>query len=149
MPLRNKPTKKKYSPKNTPIKYADPDNEQEYAKIEKTLGNCHFLLINIAGKERTASTCGTAKKGRRMQKGQLVLIEPLSEDLDKKWQIIFKYSPGHEKILTKEGHLRKIEEIQNESDDDNSDDNFQFEDEVTHEQTENNGVIDFTDIDNI
>jgi initiation factor 1A len=149
MPLRNKPTKKKYSPKNTPIQYAEPDNEQEYAKIEKPLGNCHFLLINIAGKERTASTCGTAKKGKRMQKGQLVLIEPLSEDLDKKWQIIFKYSPGHEKILEKEGHLRKIEEIENDSDSENSDDDFQFEDQVVEQQQEANNDIDFTDIDNI
>ena len=149
MPLRNKPTKKKYSPKNTPIKYANPDIKQEYARIEKALGNCHFLLINIAGKERNASTCGTAKKGRRMQKGQLVLIEPLSEDLDKKWQIMFKYSPSHEKILEKENKLRKIEEIETNSESENSDNDFQFEDQVVDLQKNTNGEIDFTDIDKI
>ena len=55
MPLRNKPTKKKYSPKNTPIKYADTNIKQEYARIEKALGNCHFLSrSSLRGSIRTS-----------------------------------------------------------------------------------------------
>ena len=149
MPLRNKPTKKKFSPKNIPIKYANNELEQEYARIDKALGNCHFNVTNIKGKTRNASTCGTAKKGRRMQPGQLVLIQPLNEDLDKKWQIMFKYTPSHEKILQKEGHLKKIEELEEVSEDEDSDNNFQFEDEIVAQEENTNGDIDFTDIDNI
>ena len=148
MPLRNKPPKKKHSPKNTPIQYADFEKEQEYARIVKALGNCHFRISNISGKERVASTSGCAKKKGRIQNGQLVLIEPLSEDTDKKWQIIFKYSPQHEKILDREGHLNIIELNNNDSDVSEEESDFMFEGE---QEQENNNVLDIdeTFVDNI
>ena len=147
MPLRNKPGKKKHSPKHIPIQYADSSNEQEYARILKALGNCHFKVTNLSQKERIVSTSGNAKKKGRIQIGQLVLIEPLSEDLESKWQIIFKYSPQHEKVLEKEGHLKTLE-FEDDDDESSEEENFEFEGEETNQNT-NILEIDENFVDNI
>ena len=105
MPLNNK-TGKRYQPKPLSMKYADSANEQVYGTIDKAMGNCHFTVNTINGETKTASLCGVLKKRGKVKSGDFILMEPLSEDTDKKYQIIFKYTPPQKKILEKEGHLK-------------------------------------------
>ena len=104
--------------KNVEIIYADKSIRQEYGTIEKTFGNCHFKVINIEGEERIASLCGTIKKKCRVCVDDLVLLEPMSDSEDGKYQIIFRYTRDQRKILEKEGRLKKVEIEDSDSEDD-------------------------------
>ena len=44
----------------------------------------------------------------KIKTGDLVLIEPITENTDGKYQVIFKYTPDQKKVLEKEGHLSTI-----------------------------------------
>lgn len=145
MPLHNK-TGKRYSPKPMQMKYADKENEQIYGTVDKAMGNCHFTVNTINNETKTASLCGILKKRGKIRNGDIVLIEPLSEDTDKKYQIIFKYAPHQKKILEKEGHLKVVSDnveekvVENEM--------FAFEDDNT-EQKDNVQNINESFIDGI
>lgn len=95
--------------KNVEILYADKSISQEYGTVEKTFGNCHFKVINIEGEERVASLAGVIKKKCRVCVDDLVLLEPMSDSEDGKYQIIFRYTRDQRKILEKEGRLKKVE----------------------------------------
>jgi initiation factor 1A len=113
MPLHNK-TGKRYHRKKLPIKYADGSLEQVYARIDKALGNCSFYVITCKeGEQKVASLSGITKKQGRAKMGDVVLIEPMSEDTNRKYQIIFKYSHDQVRILEKEGFLTAVEESKN------------------------------------
>lgn len=114
MPLHNK-TGKRYHRKKLPIQYADGTLEQVYARIDKALGNCSFYVITFKeGEQKVASLSGITKKQGRAKTGDVVLIEPMSEDTNRKYQIIFKYSPDQVRILEKEGLLKAVEESKEE-----------------------------------
>jgi initiation factor 1A len=95
-------------PKKLPIEYANEKFGQEYGFVTNVLGNCHFQVTNLKGEIKTASLCGTVKRGGRVKLNEVVLIEPLSDSTQKKYQIIFKYSSDHKKILEKEGILKTL-----------------------------------------
>jgi len=133
MPLNNK-VGKRYLPKPMALRYAVSNNEEHYGTVNKALGNCHFQVDTINGESKNASLCGVIKKRGKIKSGDLVLIEPLSEDTDKKYQIIFKYTPQQKKILEKEGHLKSVI-LENEEQSNNMDDDmFAFEGEVQDEE---------------
>jgi initiation factor 1A len=95
---------------HTQIKY--PEDEQEIGKILKAQGNCHFTVEIIStGKETTASLSGSLKKRNgRIITNDIVLMESMN-DLNSKYQIIFKYTNEQVKILNKENVIKsKIEE---------------------------------------
>ena len=140
MPLQSAKKQKRYQPKPMAIRYADTKNEQQYGTINKAMGNCHFTVDTVSGETKTASTCGVIKKRGKIRSGDFVLIEPLSEDIDKKYQIIFKYSPQQKKILEKEGHLKVISNVEEENKETVENDMFMFEGE---EKEENNVVEDY------
>ena len=120
MPLHNK-TGKRYHRKKLPIQYADDYKEQVYGKIEKALGHCSFYVRTLEGEQKVASLSGVMKKQGRAKSGDVVLIEPMSEDTNRKYQIIFRYSPDQVKQLESEGLLNVVEESkpQEELDEDN------------------------------
>ena len=95
--------------KGIDIVYADSNLSQEYGYVNKTFGNCHFKVTNIHGEERVASLCGVIKKKCRVCVDDLVLMEPLSECEEGKFQIIFRYTKDQKRILEKEGQLKKVE----------------------------------------
>lgn len=99
---------RRMAPKKLPIEYADKTVFQEYGYISDVLGNCHFKIKNIDGDERIGSLSGTVKRNGKIKIGDLVLIEPLTDNLNSKFQIIFKYTPEQKKILENEGLLIKI-----------------------------------------
>jgi initiation factor 1A len=99
---------RRLAPKKMPIEYADKSLFQEYAFIIEVLGNCHFKIKNIDGDDRIGSLCGTVKRNGKIKIGDLVLIEPLTDNINSKFQVIFKYTPEQKKILENEGLLIKI-----------------------------------------
>lgn len=99
---------RRIGPKKMPIEYAENDISQEYGYITEVLGNCHFKINTISNENRVASLCGTIKRNGKIKTGDLVLIEPMTDNLNGKYQVIFKYTPDQKKVLENEGHLIKI-----------------------------------------
>ncbi len=96
------------APKKLPIEYAEDNISQEYGHITEVLGNCHFKINTINNEVKTASLCGTVKRNGKIKIGDLVLIEPMTENTEGKYQVIFKYTPDQKKVLEKEGYLVKL-----------------------------------------
>lgn len=127
------------APKKQPIEYANEKLGQEYGFITNVLGNCHFQVTNLKGEIKTASLCGTVKRSGRVKLNEVVLIEPLSDSTQSKYQIVFKYAPDHKKILEKEGILKTlINPVINSEESDEEEDlaagAFGFENEVNDQQ---------------
>ncbi len=99
---------RRMAPKKMPIEYAEDNVAQEYGYITEVLGNCHFKITTIGNDIKVASLCGTIKRNGKIKTGDLVLIEPMTDNLEAKYQVIFKYTPDQKKILEKEGRLIKI-----------------------------------------
>jgi len=131
MPLKKNKKNNTRSKKNFDIIYADNDIGQEYGYIEKLFGNCHFKVISIENEERVASLSGIIKKRCKVHEWDLVLIEPVGNGENTKYQIIFRYTQDQKKILEKEGRLKKVEK-------ENVEDNmfmFEGEDEKATNET--------------
>lgn len=131
MPLKKNKKNNTRSKKNFDIIYADNDIGQEYGYIEKLFGNCHFKVISIENEERVASLSGIIKKRCKVHERDLVLIEPMGNGENTKYQIIFRYTQDQKKILEKEGRLKKVEK-------ENVEDNmfmFEGEDEKATNET--------------
>jgi initiation factor 1A len=94
---------RRFAPKKLPIEYAEPG--QLYAVVETVHGNCHFTVITTTNDKKVASLTGAVKKNGRVKTQDLVLIEPIGENENGKYQIIFKYTPIQRKILEQEGKL--------------------------------------------
>jgi initiation factor 1A len=125
---------RRMAPKRLPIKYADKDLAQEYGVVTDALGNCHFKVNTNNNGSKIASLCGIIKRSGKIRIGDLVLMEPLTDnDSGKgKYQIIFKYTPDQKKILENEGHLTKIKipdlnELNIDDDDEEDEPTFAFE----------------------
>ena len=99
---------RRLAPKKLPIEYAEDNVAQEYGYISEVLGNCHFKISTIKNEIKTASLSGTVKRNGKIKTGDLVLIEPMTQNTDGKYQVIFKYTPDQKKVLEKEGHLSTI-----------------------------------------
>jgi initiation factor 1A len=99
---------RRVAPKKLPIEYAENNIAQEYGHITEVLGNCHFKINTVNNEVKTASLCGTVKRNGKIKIGDLVLIEPMTENTEGKYQVIFKYTPDQKKVLEKEGYLIKI-----------------------------------------
>ena len=109
MPPKNKKNNNTRNKKTFDIVYADKDISQEYGYIEKLYGNCHFKVISIENEERVASLSGIIRKRCKVREQDLVLMEPMGDGENTKYQIIFRYTQDQKKILEKEGRLKKVE----------------------------------------
>jgi initiation factor 1A len=140
MPPKKKKNNNTRRPKNTiEIQYADSNIGQEYGYVDKLFGNCHFKVNSIQGEERVASLSGIMKKRCRVINGDLVLMEPMSECIDTKYQIIFRYTQDQKKILEKEGRLKKVE-VKEKVEEDDGLYGFAFDGEEETKTNENKNV---------
>jgi initiation factor 1A len=132
---------RRMAPKKLPIEYANKAFSQEYGIIAEVLGNCHFKVNTINNETKIASLCGSIKRNGKVRIGDTVLIEPLTENSNGKYQIVFKYTPDQKKVLEQEGHLVKIiipdfNNIESDNDDDTPDDTFGFENDENDNKNE-------------
>lgn len=77
---------------------------QEYAKVTRCKGNCRFDVECCDGKERAAILCGTMRKRKFINQGQLVLVS-LREWQDDVCDIIDSYEESHAKRLKSEKEI--------------------------------------------
>lgn len=113
-------------------------DNQEYAFVKDVLGNCRFRLMCWDKKERLGILRGKMKKRQWVQRGELVLAS-LREFQDDKCEIIQKYTGDQAKVLLKhnlvsEAFLKDGSTFDN----DESNSNNPFEDDVDDVNTEDN-----------
>jgi translation initiation factor 1A len=77
---------------------------QQYATVDKMLGDCRTLLICEDGKNRLGIIRGAMKKKEWIQPGDLVLVS-LRTFQDDKLDIIHKYNDEEMRKLKKKGYL--------------------------------------------
>lgn len=114
--------------------YADTANKQEYATVEKAFGNCAFSVITIKGEQRVGVLSGKIRKNCRVGSGDLVLIEPMGDNVNGKYLIIHRYLPNDKRTLEKEGHLKTIEQEKEDDVSTEEDAGFFFEGEQEYKQ---------------
>jgi initiation factor 1A len=126
---------KRFGRKKPMVLIDDPEEGQEFAIVEKELGNCHFIVKTLNELTYTASLTGNVKKSGRVLKDDLVLIEPLTENNDGKYIIVCKYTHEQRKMLEKKGKI--IKKVNNNPQQQEQvqpqDDGFVFEDDVRRE----------------
>ena len=86
------------------------EDGQEYAKITQCKGNCRFNVICCDGKSRSAILCGTMRKRKFVNQGDIVLVS-LRDFQDSICDIIDLYDQSQAKKLKKEKHIPETFEL--------------------------------------
>lgn len=135
-PKKKGPSHRKNLNKHEQIPYAD-EEETEYAKIIKTLGDCRFTCLVREGSELCGHLSGRVKKRGRVLPGDIVLVsrrEFESVSRKQKLDILWKYNEDTARNLLKDGELDFTKTLE----DTEIDDAFIFGDEETINETEEN-----------
>lgn len=124
MPKKKKSSKKQFYNKTRQLPIADVG--QEYAQVERALGNKRFEVNSLDGKKRIARVRGTIRRGDRVLAGNYVVIA-LRDYQDDKADIIENLRPDEVQ------RLRNMGEIIDINDNDNAEDDveFDYEEEVS------------------
>lgn len=96
------------------------EDQQEYGKVTKLLGNCHCLVLSDDGVERQCAIRGNMRKRIWIAKGDFVLIS-LRSFQDYKADIILKYSIDDTRNLIKSNEIKNLKIEINEINEDNED----------------------------
>ena len=80
------------------------EDGQEYAKVSRCKGNCRFDVDCCDGKPRAAILCGTMRKRKFINQGDLVLVS-IREWQDDICDIIDSYDESQAKKLKQEKHI--------------------------------------------
>lgn len=80
------------------------EDGQEYAKVSRCKGNCRFDVDCCDGKSRSAILCGTMRKRKFINQGDLVLVS-IREWQDDVCDIIDSYDENHAKKLKEQKHI--------------------------------------------
>ncbi len=101
------------------------EDEQEYGKVTKLLGNCHCLVISDDGVERQCAIRGKMRKRVWIANGDFVLIS-LRSFQDYKADIILKYSISDSRNLIKFNEIKNLKIDINEDNKEYDDDDDEF-----------------------
>tara|TARA_B100001115_G_C15771654_1_gene378700 strand:+ start:639 stop:1028 length:390 start_codon:yes stop_codon:yes gene_type:complete len=101
------------------------DEDQQYARVLKLLGNRRLTCECFDGKERLGLIRGSMRKRVWISVGDLVLIA-LREFQDKKCDVIHKYKEDEERYLKKTGAFESY--VENKQNTKEEDDVIAFED---------------------
>jgi len=99
---------------------------QEYAKVKKCKGNCRFDVECCDGKTRSAILCGTMRKRKFINQGQLVLVS-LRDWQDDVCDIIDSYEETHAKRLKAEKEIPESFRLDEDNPYDNENDDIEFD----------------------
>tara|TARA_B100001248_G_C27397908_1_gene467110 strand:+ start:3779 stop:4183 length:405 start_codon:yes stop_codon:yes gene_type:complete len=103
------------------------ENEQNYGKIIKCLGNCHFELFGMDGKTYFGIIRGKMRKKVWIHVNTIVLFSYRNFEEDKV-DIIHKYNDDEVRQLTNMNEIiKKVFDVENESDKKEVDDNIDFD----------------------
>tara|TARA_B110000495_G_C22567950_1_gene342211 strand:+ start:53 stop:451 length:399 start_codon:yes stop_codon:yes gene_type:complete len=124
MPKKKNNSKKQFYNKTRQLPIADVG--QEYAQVERALGNKRFEVNSLDGKKRIARVRGTIRRGDRILAGNYVVIS-LREYQDEKADIIENLRPDEVQRLRHMGEIIDINDhVENEDDVE-----FDYEEEVS------------------
>ena len=128
MPKNNKSGKKhkknkNYGSENKSLRYKE--EGQDYAKVTRCKGNCRFDVLCCDGKERLAILCGSMRKRKFINQGQLVLVS-IREWQDDICDIIDSYEESHAKRLKSEKELPESFRLGDDNPYDEHDDGIDF-----------------------
>ena len=93
---------KNYANENKSLRIKEKD--QEYAKVKRCKGNCRFDVDCCDGKERAAILCGSMRKRKFINQGDLVLVS-IRDWQDGVCDIIDVYDESQAKKLKQEKHI--------------------------------------------
>lgn len=135
---------------NTSIRYKE--NDEQYGKVVKILGNCRFNVLCSDGLERLSIMRGKFKKRKYINLHDIVLLE-VWDFQDSKASIVDVYTDDNVKKLMKTPDFPKIF-IDTEESNDNEYCNFDIDDCYSNsdeeneekEEGEDNGEIDLDEI---
>jgi len=88
-----------------------PRGEQTLGVLEQRLGGNRSQVRCLDGKTRNCRITGRLKRRLWVRPGDIVLVEPWEFEGDKKGDIIFKYRPVQVTWLRRQGHLDKLEDL--------------------------------------
>ena len=117
------------------------EDGQEYAQIIKMKGNCRFDVMCFDGTERKAVLCGTMRKRRFVNSGDIVLVS-LRDFQDSICDIIDVYEESNARKLKDMGLVPDFITF-------GDDDEFNTEEDLGIDITEVNSEEDTIDIDEI
>jgi translation initiation factor 1A len=128
--------KSKHNQEDTNKKVELKSENQEYAQVDKLLGNCRLSVNCIDGKVRLGKIRGSIQKRCWISSGDVVLVA-LREFEDGKCDVIHKYSADHVKKLVKLGEIpesMKSADKVAEHDENNTKDIVDFQEEDDEEE---------------
>jgi len=88
-----------------------PRNNEVFGILDRRLGGSRCQVRCLDGKTRICRIPGRLKRKLWVREGDVVLVEPWEFGGDEKGDIIYKYRPIQTQWLRKNGHLGKLEEL--------------------------------------
>ena len=86
-----------------------PKNNESFGLLDRRLGGSRCDVRCLDGKTRICRIPGRLKRRLWVREGDIVLVEPWEYGGDEKGDIIYKYRPIQVDWLRKNGHLDKLE----------------------------------------
>jgi len=114
---------KNYGSENKSLRYKE--EGQEYAKVTRCKGNCRFDVSCCDGKNRAAILCGSMRKRKFINQGQLVLVS-IREWQDDICDIIDSYEESHAKRLKSDKEIPDSFRLGDDNPYDEQDDGVEF-----------------------
>lgn len=115
---------KNYTSENKSLRLKE--EGQEYAKVTRCKGNCRFDVECCDGKTRAAILCGTMRKRKFINQGQIVLVS-IREWQDDICDIIDSYEDSHAKRLKSEKEIPDSFRLGEDNPFENVDDGIEFD----------------------
>ena len=88
-----------------------PRGREVLGLLEQRNGASRCTVRCLDGKTRICRIPGRLKRRLWVREGDIVLVEPWEYESDTKGDVIFKYKPVQVKWLEKNGHLDKLEDL--------------------------------------
>jgi len=88
-----------------------PRNNEVFGILDRRLGGSRCEVRCLDGKTRICRIPGRLKRKLWVREGDLVLVEPWEFGGDAKGDIVYKYRPLQVDWLRRNGHLGKLEEM--------------------------------------
>jgi translation initiation factor 1A len=88
-----------------------PRGREVFGILEQRLGGSRCRVRCLDGKTRNCRIPGRLKRKLWVRDNDILLIEPWEFDGDEKGDIVFKYKPNQVMWLKKNGHLDKLQDL--------------------------------------
>lgn len=88
-----------------------PRGNESFGILDQRLGASRLRVRCLDGKSRVCRIPGRLKRRLWVREGDVVIVEPWEFGGDEKGDVIFKYSKSQAQYLKNQGHLKKIEDV--------------------------------------